>query len=220
MRLAVDNSTPATVAADRRAAEVRVHVARKAVGMEEEDYRELMHRLTGRRSLKELDGRQIAQLMAEFARMGFTGGPRPACRMAASSPTARMARALWISLYQLGAIEDASEWALEAFARRQLNVDRLQWADERQGYKLLEALKAMAQRHGWDQRVPARIRGRERVRLLKDRLVGAQLARLAAAGAKVTGPIAASREDWSEKQLQDAAAELGVRVRFAIPKPT
>jgi len=52
---------------------------------------------------------------------------------------------------------------------------------------------------------------------LKDRLVGAQLARLAAAGIVATGSLAEDRSEWSEKRLERAAAELTERVR-ALPK--
>ena len=48
-------------------------------------------------------------------------------------------------------MRNRSESALEAFAARQLHVDRLQWADQAQVYKLIEALKAMAERAGWSQ---------------------------------------------------------------------
>lgn len=219
MRLVVDNDTPATVTAERRAMLAKVHVARKALGIEEDDYRELLTRVTGKRSAKDCNNHQLTKAMAEFERMGFQAVGRASKRVPAGSPTARKARAMWISLAQLGAVADSAESALEAFARRQLGVDRLQWADERQGYRLIEALKAMADRFGWNQRIPARLPKAESIRILKARLVGAQLAILATAGVKVTGPLAADRADWSDKQLESAAAELAVRIRF-IAKPT
>ena len=219
MRLVVDNDTPATVTAERRALLAKVHVARKSLAIKEDDYRELLTRVTGKRSAKDCNNHQLGKALDEFERMGFRAVGRASKRTPAGSPTARKARAMWISLAQLGAVADSAERALEAFARRQLGVERLQWADERQGYRLIEALKAMADRHGWDQRVPSRMPKADRIRLLKARLVGAQLACLAAAGVKVTGPLAADRADWSDKQLESAAAELAVRIRF-IPKPT
>jgi hypothetical protein len=95
---------------------------------------------------------------------------------AADSPFATKARALWISLYHLGAIANPSEQALEAFARRQLGCMKMQWANGAQAYKLVEALKAIAQRHGWDQKI-ASTHGMKPVaadvalRILKVRLV-------------------------------------------------
>ena len=74
-----------------------------------------------------------------------------------------------VSLHQLGVVRDPSEGALESFGRRQLGVDRLQWADEGQAYRLIEALKAMAERAGWDQNT-AGLEPAEAVAVLKDRL--------------------------------------------------
>jgi len=84
---------------------------------------------------------------------GRSGAAPVARRSAADSPVALKARALWISLHQLGVVRDGSDRALEAFAKRQLKVDRLQWADQSLAYKLIEALKAMAERAGWSQDV-------------------------------------------------------------------
>ena len=213
VRLAVDNS-PAPVAGEqRRTLLAKLHIGRKALGIAEDDYRALLMRVTGQRSAKTCDGRQLAHMLAEFERMGWHSAGAPVRRAPAASPVARKARAIWISLYQLGAIEDASEKALEAFGRRQLGVDRLQWADEREGFRLIEALKAIADRHGWDHRVPSRMPAPARIRLLKDRLVGAQLARLAEAGSPVDGPLAADRDEWSSARLESAARDLADRLR-------
>ncbi|WP_454887861.1 gp16 family protein [Sphingomonas oryzagri] len=219
MKLVVDNGPAPAVDAKRRAMLASVHVGCKALRIEEDDYRALLERVTGHRSAKDCDDRQLGDVLAEFERLGFQPSSRPAQRPRASSPVVRKARAIWISLYQLGAIENASEAGLETFGRRQLGVDRLQWTNEREGFRLIEALKAMAQRNGWDQRVPSRTPAAERVRLLKDRLVGAQLARLAEAGVDVSGPIAGDRSDWSNKRLESAAFELAARIH-ALPKTT
>lgn len=196
----------------RRALLATVHIAVKKLAMHDDDYRALLVRVTGTNSAKACDRRQLAAVVAEFERLGFDRAARaPSSR--ATHPVAKKARALWISLYQLGAIGDASEAGLETFGQRQLGVERLQWADQSEGFRLIEALKAMAQRAGWDQRVPARMKSADRVRLLKERLVGAQIARLTAAGETVTGPIAEDRAEWSGRRLDSAITELAGRIR-------
>lgn len=219
IKLVVDNGTPATVSDQRRALLAQVHIARKALAMQDDDYRAVLERVAGHRSAKDCDDSQLRDAIAQFQGMGFRPTGSVKRRALGGSQTVRKARAMWISLYQLGAIDDGSDAALEAFGRRQLRVDRLQWADERQGFRLIEALKAMADRHGWDQRVSSRLPTRDRVRLLKDRLVGAQLARLAYASVAVSGPLIEDRSDWSEKRLESASAELASRIR-SIPKTT
>lgn len=217
VKLVVDNGDRLVLDDQRRARLAQVHIARKALGMLEDDYRALLQRITGQSSAKHCEDRQLASLIAEFERMGWRPIGSGKRRRGAHSQTAWKARAMWISLYQLGAIENGSDAALEAFGRRQLRVDRLQWADARQAFRLIEALKAIANRHGWDQGVSSQVPAKDRVRLLKDRLVGAQLTRLAKAGVVVVGPLTEDRSTWSNKRLESAATELASHIR-AIPK--
>lgn len=218
VRLVVDNGSRPVLDDQRRARLAQVHIARKALGMLEDDYRGLLQRVTGQSSAKHCEDRQLVSLIAEFERMGWRPVRMGKGRKSAHNQTVWKARAMWISLYQLGAIEDGSDSALDAFGRRQLRVDRLQWADARQAFRLIEALKAIANRHGWDQGMSSQVPAKDRVRVLKDRLVGAQLARLAEAGVAVVGPLTDDRSAWSNKRLESAAAELASHIR-AIQKP-
>ena len=157
---------------------------------------------------------------------GGKAGAAPASKpRAADHPVALKARALWISLHHLGVVRDASDRALEAFAKRQLSVERLQWADQSQGFRLIEALKAMGGRAGWVQ--PA---GAE-VIVLKIELVRAQWGRLTALGAIAGGeppacaglsnwangqrvtPCLKAVQHWSEAELDVAAPLLGAWIR-------
>lgn len=213
MKLVVNNAPHAGHGNERLALIKKLHVARKALAMDEDDYRSLMVRVTGQRSAKDCNVGQLRAALANFERLGFRPTGAAKRRDLGGGATVGKARAMWISLYQLGAIDDGSDAALEAFGKRQLGVDRLKWASEREGFRLIEALKAMADRQGWNQNVPSRLPAADRIRLLKDRLIGAQLAKLAAAGVPVRGPLAVDRADWSDKQLESAAAELGCMVR-------
>lgn len=138
----------------------KVQIARKELGLDDDTYRAVLERLTGQRSAKGLSDAKLAIVLDEFKAKGWkpkvVAGAAPASapksgRRPADHPVARKARAMWISLHQLGVVQDPSESALEAFAKRQLKVDALQWADQRQGFRLIEALKAWAEREGWSQ---------------------------------------------------------------------
>jgi hypothetical protein len=93
-------------------------------------------------------------MIEQMKRQGFT--PKKAASSAADHPFAAKARALWISLYHLGAIDNPSEQGLEAFARRQLQCMKMQWANQAQAYKLIEALKAIASATAGIRRSPRR----------------------------------------------------------------
>ena len=211
---------------NRRALLAKVHIAKKQLQLGDDDYRAVIFRLTGNISAGDCTEAELVKVVEEFGRKGFSTNARPAGPRPADHPSARKARALWISLHQLGAIENPSEQALEAFARRQLKCDRLQWADQALTYRLIEALKAIAKRHGWDcdlAGVAVAVRPTE----LKRRLVEAIVVRLQAAdivpaewgvkrvafelaGMTIPSFIAASAED-----LEALAGAVGAKLREA-----
>lgn len=170
---------------DRRSLLAKVHLGAKDLGLDDGTRRDLLERITKRRSSADCTDAQLIQVLAEYRRLGWspTGAkpvkaPAAATKArrspAASHPVAKKARAMWISLHQLGAVRDPSEKALEAFSKRQLGVDRLQWADQSQGYRLIEALKKMAERAGWPQDLNG-IKPERQIWTLKARLVNRQL---------------------------------------------
>lgn len=136
---------------ERRVMIAKIHVAKKEMNLLEDDYRAMLVEVTGRASSADCTVAELRRMIEAMKRKGFA--PRKASKGAADHPFANKARALWISLYHLGAIDNPSEQALEAFARRQLGCMKMQWANQAQAYKLVEALKAIAERNGWSQKV-------------------------------------------------------------------
>lgn len=211
----------------RRANVTKVQIAKRDLGMDDGTYRAMLERLTGRTSSTACSDQQLGVVLDELKAKGWKpkvvqGGkirgrsgkvvidelakaePR-AGRAVASNPVAKKARALWISLHQLGEVRDPSESALEAFARRQLKVDRLQWANQSQGFRLIEALKAMAERAGWSQ-------ADGDVRQLKERLFEAQELRLSKIDPERMSEIDQAR--WvSDAELDDRIRENAGHLR-------
>jgi hypothetical protein len=159
---------------DRRLLIAKIHVAKKEMALLDDDYRQMLLDETGRASSADCTVPELRAMVEAMKKKGFQ--PKTSSKRAADHPFATKARALWISLYHLGAIDNPSEQALEAFARRQLKCERMQWANQAQGYKLIEALKAIAERNGWEQRITSTL-GMKPVaadvalRILKVRLV-------------------------------------------------
>jgi phage gp16-like protein len=136
----------------RRSMLAKIHVAKKQLQLADDDYRQILLDAAGRDSAGDCTEAELGREIKRLQAIGFKPLLKPgAATRPAQHPVARKARALWISLYHLGAVEKPSEQALEAFAKRQLKCERLVWANQSHGYKLIEALKAMAQRHGWPQ---------------------------------------------------------------------
>jgi phage gp16-like protein len=198
----------------------KVHLAAKELRLDEDARRDVLERLTGHRSSADCSDAQLDQVLAHFRSLGWSAtvvaGGKPARHAQqaglahqpkpADHPVAKKARAMWISLWNLGVVDHGSESALEAFAKRQLRVDRLQWADQSQGYRLIEALKAMAERNGWSQHVHTKDASRQPW-FLKARLVNAQAQKLGRPSLVVAGK--------TEAELDRIAREQGIEIRAA-----
>lgn len=193
MSLALVQSAPARFdpsAKHRRAMIAKIHVGKKDLQLDEDDYRQILMQETGRGSSADCTEAELERVLGRFQALGWkplpkAGGSTDA--RPAQHPMARKARALWISLYHLGEVRSPNEKALEAFAKRQLGCERLTFARQSEGFRLIEALKAMAAKGGWPQ-VDAKGNAWS-VMKLKENLCEAILVKLKAKGL--------AREDWT-----------------------
>jgi phage gp16-like protein len=139
---------PATEVRDgkRRAELGKIHIATRALGLIDDDYRAFLKRVTGRESAGELDARQRGIVLDELRRLGFrsprtlenTGRP--------GEPQERLAIALWRDLGRLGVLEDPSDKRLRKFAAKLTQFDSMKWAPAAAMNKTVEALKAWRKR--------------------------------------------------------------------------
>jgi phage gp16-like protein len=176
----------------------KIHVGKAQLQWDDETYYHVLFRTTGRSSSKDCTRDELDKMIKELTRLGAYNRPqlvrgkpkRPGSR-AADHAAARKARALWISLSHLGAIEDSSEAALEAFATRQLSCARLQWADQSQMSSVIEALADIGRRHGWESK-------HKNLGVVKERLLVAILIKLQEKGF--------AAEDWTVPEAADRIA--------------
>lgn len=215
MKLPANDALRHDDVAERRALLSKVHIGAKALGMDDADYRAFLFQCASVHSARDCTNDQLRGVLDEMRRRGFKD-VRQCLSARANNPVANKARALWISLYQLAAIDDPSESALESFARRQLGVDRLHWIDQRRGDGLIEALKAMAEREGWDQRLPDRLSQEKRIRLLKERLLDAQQAKVVRLGRPPVSEHAPNYAAWTEADLEHASHIMGQLLRQIV----
>ena len=219
----------------RRSMIAKINVARHQLDMVEDDYRQLLFEATGATSLTTCSERQLEAMIDALKAKGFKPLPKGAERGgaarggAAQHPMARKARALWISLHQLGVVHNPAEAALEAFAKRQLGCEKLVWARQSDGFRLIEALKAIAERAGW----PMNSGGRALAPLeLQVGLCRSILSRLKDVGAapadwelhdaawKLCGIENAHERAWGIEDYARLAAALGAKLRAAKGETT
>ncbi|MEM8724326.1 MAG: regulatory protein GemA [Pseudomonadota bacterium] len=134
-----------------RSLQRKVKVGQKQLRLSDDEYRDILWSEATKTSSSECSISELERIVSRMVSLGFKPMPKKGAKRTAQHPMAKKARAMWISLHQLGAIRNPSEKALEAFAKRQLGCDRLILANQSHAFRLIEALKAMAERNGWRQ---------------------------------------------------------------------
>lgn len=142
-------TTPTPTKTLRSSDLAKIHMAKKALGLTDDDYRALLARVGKVQTAADLDIAGRARVLREFERLGWraqpTGKPKPKlCR----EPQAKKIRALWLALYGAGVVRNPDESALLAYVRRQQQVDRLEWLSVAAASKVIEALKQWCRRTG------------------------------------------------------------------------
>lgn len=162
-----------------------IHVAKKQLALSDDSYRDLMKRIAGVTSSKDLDEAGARRLMTEFERLGFVNASKGKRRKGHDDrPLARKAWALWISLHNLDEVEHGTEKAFAAFVTRTTHKLLLRFCDARELNQVVEGLKSWCRRVGVQEDTARgvvalqwmRLAGYERERLLTGGAYGFDLA--------------------------------------------
>ncbi|TCT37446.1 gp16 family protein [Martelella mediterranea] len=123
-----------------------INIAKQQLGLEEDAYRALLVRVTGRDSLRAMSERQRIDVVEEMKRRGFRVRSGGKSLPVSTRPYIRMIHALWKSCHRRGVISDGSRKALRAFvsARSPKEDPDLLTYDE--ASPIIEALKVMETR--------------------------------------------------------------------------
>jgi phage gp16-like protein len=134
----------------RRANLAKIHLAKKTLCLDDETYRQVLQRVCGRDSAREIDDAGHLKLLAEFRRLGWKPTARPTRRPGMKTPQQRKLRLLWLRLIEAGAVRSVEESALLHFVKNRTGVERLEWLTVEQASALIEILKNWARRVGAD----------------------------------------------------------------------
>jgi len=154
---------PAHVERLRRSTIKLIHVAKRQLGVDDDNYRTILHAATGKTSCKDMSLPELNRAMDSFRKLGFTPtssepkrgkklSPRTRHKQPISKTQIDKIRALWITAYQEGVVSSRYEdgpGGLNQFVRRMTQVDRIDWLKSPyQANKVIEGLKAMLRRAG------------------------------------------------------------------------
>ncbi len=124
---------------DRKPMLAKVHLARKDLGLDDETYRAVLVRVTGKTSSAACQRRQLVDLLAEFKRLGWAGADG---RKKSDKAHVRKVFALWEQMAADGIPRIPGRAGLLAFVQRMAGVDDPEWMSPEQATRVIEALKA------------------------------------------------------------------------------
>lgn len=129
-----------------------INIAKSQLGLDEDTYRAVLSRVTGKASLRAMTEREKRAVVDEMKRLGFRVRAGGKALPPSVKPYIRLVHALWKSCHRLGVIEDGSREALRAFCKRfvapedpavSVDPDLLSYD---QAAPIIEALKKMETR--------------------------------------------------------------------------
>lgn len=134
----------------RNAILARLHCAKRDLGLDDDTYRDILERVTGKRSASNLGSAAIGAVLDEFKRLGWqsVSAPRKSNR-----PVIRKVFALWGALKELGVLRDHTREGLRGFIRRMTHgaCDDPDWMTDEQARIVIEALKDWVIREDHDE---------------------------------------------------------------------
>ena len=123
----------------------KIHVAAKQLGLDEDAQRDVYERVTGERSLRAMNGPQLAAVNAEMIRLGFK--PSKAKGGKLNGTYGPIMRAMWLSAYNLGVVRNNRDEAMIKWVYRQTQIEHLNWVRHPEdANKAIDALKLWMRR--------------------------------------------------------------------------
>lgn len=119
-----------------------IHVAKKQLGLDDETYRAMLMRVTGKSSAREMTEQERKRVVAELRGKGFKPASK-GTRKRLEGVFAGKLQALWIGGWNLGVVRDKTDAALISFVQRQTGVDHVRFLHHPEdASKAIDGLKA------------------------------------------------------------------------------
>ncbi|WP_220789373.1 gp16 family protein [Craterilacuibacter sinensis] len=126
----------------------KIHIAKKALALDDDTYRAMLQSVAGVSSSKDLDAAGAQKVLDHCKRCGWK--PTPPRNKGRKPDAPKASAAIMRKLEAL--LTDASRpWSYaDAMAKRMFKIERVQWCDDAQASKIMQALIYDAKRTNRD----------------------------------------------------------------------
>ncbi len=125
----------------------QIHIAKAQLGLSDDEYRAILARTAGVSSAKQLTNRNVGNVLAEFQRLGWQ--PKPAKKAGRKAPRPPATRQVVMGKIEALLADAKRPWAYaDGMARHMFKIERVDWLDDDQLQRLMQALIIDNKRHG------------------------------------------------------------------------
>ncbi len=156
----------------------KIHIAKKDLCLCDDAYKDMLERVTGKDSCKNMKETELKAVLTEFKNQGWIAKmkapKRAGKRPMSQDPQLSKIRAMWLSLYHLGEVHNPDEKALNEYVKRMANVSDMNWMRHENADIVINGLRS------WMERVGVNLPKRDDIdgRLSKFAVITAQLNKL------------------------------------------
>ena len=130
----------------RRADLAAIHIGKKALQWNDDEYRHILWTVCRARSSAELDFAGRKRFLAHMRACGFVNKPLGSAKRTPFDPRQRLIWSLWQQLADAGRVTERKLPGLDAWVKRQTGVDKMVWLNEHQQDLAIVSLKAWLRR--------------------------------------------------------------------------
>lgn len=130
---------------EKRTLIAKIHIAKKDLAMDDETYRDVLVRVTGKNSCKKMTLNELKMVIKDLKRLGFT------VKQTAEhgrKPTTTPDREAMLSKIGAMLADTGLHWHYaHGMAKKMFGVDMVHWLDAEKMYKVVQALAVYQKRH-------------------------------------------------------------------------
>lgn len=129
-----------------------IHIGKSKLGLDDELYREVLERTTGKNSSKAMTVEQLEAVLDRMKQLGFDieSKNKAGVKNLADDAQSKLIRHLWLSLYEAGEVRNNSEKALAKFVENKVHVSALQFLSTQNADMIITHLRQWCKRCGLD----------------------------------------------------------------------
>lgn len=136
------NTTKTTAQVKRKQLMAQIHIAKKDLGLDDESYRSILLRVARQESCKDMTTTQLVDVIKEMKRLGFqVKSSARSQQKHGKKPSVTHSKSSLISKIEAMIADLNLSWDyVHGMAVKMFQIDRVQWLDDKQLYKLTQAL--------------------------------------------------------------------------------